>query len=174
MSTLPLNYRVLSATILMIGILRIQRKFEPYKTESNNRLEFNEIITGTFTIYATMIYQDEENNQPAIDFIVFWLGKFLVNLKQMYIVILVNLRFLLLWLHYMLGAQKYSFMKKISKIIGIIVLIKINFKEVKNIKVSFHIFNRTTSKLINYDNISYQRSQFSNLLKFIHNAQTND
>ena len=80
MSTLPLNYRVLSATILMIGILRIQKRFNPYKTESNNRLEFNEIITGTFTIYATMIYQDEENNQPTIDFIVFWLGKYLINL----------------------------------------------------------------------------------------------
>ena len=63
----------------MIGVLRIQRKFEPYKTETNNRLEFNEIVTGTFTIYATMIYQDEENNQPTIDFIVFWLGKYLAN-----------------------------------------------------------------------------------------------
>ena len=136
MSTLPLNYRVLSATILMIGILRIQKRFNPYKTESNNRLEFNEIITGTFTIYATMIYQDEENNQPTIDFIVFWLGKYLANIK-LNIVILANIRFLLLWLHYMLGTQKYSFMKKISKIIGIILLIKINFKEVKNIKVSF-------------------------------------
>ena len=71
MSTLSLNYKVLSATALMIGILRIQKKFEPYKTDSYNKLEFNEIVTGTLTIYATMIYQDEENNQPTIDFIVF-------------------------------------------------------------------------------------------------------
>ena len=75
MSTLSLNYKVASAIILMIGVLRIQKKLEPYKTEANNKLEFNEIITGTFTIYATMIYQDEDNNQPMIDFIVFWLGK---------------------------------------------------------------------------------------------------
>ena len=71
MSTLSLNYKVASAIILMIGVLRIQKKLEPYKTDANNKLEFNEIITGTFTIYATMIYQDEDNNQPMIDFIVF-------------------------------------------------------------------------------------------------------
>ena len=82
MSTLSLNYKVLSATALMIGVLRIQRKFEPYKTESNNRLEFNEIITGTFTIYATMIYQDRDKNQPTIDFVVFWISKYSSNLNK--------------------------------------------------------------------------------------------
>ena len=141
MSTLPLNYRVLSATILMIGILRIQKRFNPYKTESNNRLEFNEIITGTFTIYATMIYQDEENNQPTIDFIVFWLGKYLTNIK-LNIVILANIRFLLLWLHYMLGIQKYTFLKNISKIIGVILFIKSNFEEVEDTKVSLDTFQK--------------------------------
>ena len=40
----------------------------------------------------------------------------------------------------MLGIQKYTFLKNISKIIGVILFIKSNFEEVEDIKVSLDTF----------------------------------
>ena len=51
LSTESLNYKVLSTTIVMIAMLRIQQKLEPYKAEENNSLEYNEIMTGCLTIF---------------------------------------------------------------------------------------------------------------------------
>ena len=51
LSTESLNYKVLSATLVMIINLRIQQKLEPYKADENNSLEYNEILTGSLTIF---------------------------------------------------------------------------------------------------------------------------
>ena len=51
LSTESLNYKVLSATVVMIVNLRIQQKLEPYKADENNSLEYNEILTGSLTIF---------------------------------------------------------------------------------------------------------------------------
>ena len=45
-STSSINYKVLSATLVMIAILKMQNKLEPYIKDDNNDLEFSEIITG--------------------------------------------------------------------------------------------------------------------------------
>ena len=63
MFTVSLNYKILSATTIMLIILRVQHDLEPYKDDTNNKLEFNEIITGAFAIYATLIFQNEEKNR---------------------------------------------------------------------------------------------------------------
>ena len=77
MSTASLNYKVLSATTIMLIILRVQHDLEPYKDNTNNKLEFNEIITGAFTIYATLISQnDDEKSNSQIDLLVFLVCKF--------------------------------------------------------------------------------------------------
>ena len=75
LSTYSLNYKVLSATLIMIIILRVQQRLEPYKSSNNNKLEFNEILTGAFTIFSTMIFQDKIINEPTIDFLIFLTGK---------------------------------------------------------------------------------------------------
>ena len=75
MSTASLNYKVLSATSIMIVILRVQNDLEPYKDDSHNKLEFNEIITGAFTIYATLIFQNDEKNNSQIDLMIFLIGE---------------------------------------------------------------------------------------------------
>ena len=62
MFTVSLNYKILSATTIMLIILRVQHDLEPYKDDTNNKLEFYEIITGASTIYATLIFQDGEKN----------------------------------------------------------------------------------------------------------------
>ena len=60
----------------MIVILRIQEKLKPYNTDENNTLEKLEILTGTLTIFATLIFEDEENKQTTIQLITYWGGKF--------------------------------------------------------------------------------------------------
>ena len=60
----------------MIIILRIQEKLKPYNTDENNKLEKLEILTGTLTIFATLIFEDEENKQTTIQLITYWGGKF--------------------------------------------------------------------------------------------------
>ena len=68
-------YKVLSATVVMIVMLRIQQKLEPYKADENNYLESNEIMTGTLTVFWAMIFEDRDNDQSTINFIVFLIGK---------------------------------------------------------------------------------------------------
>ena len=60
----------------MTIILRIQEKLKPYKKDEYNDLENLEILTGTITIYAALIFEDEENKQTTIQLITYWGGKF--------------------------------------------------------------------------------------------------
>ena len=57
-------------------MLRIQEKLKPYNTDQYNKLENLEIMTGTLTIYATLIFEDEENKQTTIQWMTYWGGKF--------------------------------------------------------------------------------------------------
>ena len=75
LSTESLNYKVLLATVVMIVMLMIQNKLEPYKADENNYLESNEIMTGSLTIFWAMIFEDRDNDQSTINFIVFLIGK---------------------------------------------------------------------------------------------------
>ena len=92
---MSLNYKVLFATVIMIVILRIQQRLKPYieisnntlnftdpiehqnfdQKVSNNHLEYYEIMTGSFIIYSTIIFEDHENNQSVIQLIAFIAGK---------------------------------------------------------------------------------------------------
>ena len=58
----------------MVTALKLQQTLKPYKLDSNNKLEFNEIITGAFTIFASIIFKDDKSNVSTIDFLVFIAG----------------------------------------------------------------------------------------------------
>ena len=60
----------------MVIMLRIQQKLKPYNTDQYNSLENLEILTGTLTVYATLIFEDEENKQTTIQLMTYWGGKF--------------------------------------------------------------------------------------------------
>ena len=61
----------------MTVALRIQQYLKPYKLDSNNKLEINEVFSGAFTIFAIIIFDDQEENVPIVDFMVFLAGKYL-------------------------------------------------------------------------------------------------
>ena len=125
------------ATITMITALQVQKYLKPYKLDSNNKLEMNEIISGTFTIFAIIIFNDDEESVPIINFIVFLAGNCQFMSNHQIIVLIVNARFLLLWLFYMLKIQKYQICKKISKLIGNILFIRSDDKNHPQITVCY-------------------------------------
>ena len=70
----------MGATLIMIIALKIQRILRPYKLDSNNKLEFSEIITGTMTVFACIIFSHEEDNVFILDLAVFLIGIFISSL----------------------------------------------------------------------------------------------
>ena len=107
----------------MITSLRIQQILKPYHLDSNNKLEFNEIITGTFTIFSSIVFNDHEDKVSTIDTLVFLAGILYSSLKY-YLVLIVNARFILIWLYYMLKIQKYQVLIKLSELLRKVLCIK--------------------------------------------------
>jgi hypothetical protein len=77
LSTASINLRALISTIIMITMLRLQKYLSPYKLEQNNILEFNEMTTGAFTIFATMVFAEETQEVAAINIGTFIISKHL-------------------------------------------------------------------------------------------------
>lgn len=73
LSTYSVNYRALIAAMILLVIMRLQQFLLPYKSKMNNYLEFHEIITGSFTIFSTIIF--EEKGAATINLIVFIASK---------------------------------------------------------------------------------------------------
>ena len=71
---------MLGATIILLTALKLQYFLKPYKLDSNNNLEFNEIITGTFTVFTSIIFENEDNSVAIIDFLVFLAGNYQIIL----------------------------------------------------------------------------------------------
>jgi len=66
-----LVYIIISLTILLLLFYRLQVKFEPYKNKENNSLERVEIVSGTFTIYGSILLVHEQTRVGFIESIVF-------------------------------------------------------------------------------------------------------
>ena len=75
MSTVSLYLRILTATLLMIVFFRLQNKLRPYKLMRNNKLEEYEIVTGSLTIFSSMVFEDEQNSITFLNLIIFLSGK---------------------------------------------------------------------------------------------------
>ena len=69
-STLSVNYKVLVASTIMIVFLRLQIKLAPYKLKLHNKLEFNEISTGTFTMFTILIFEFADKQIQIFNFLV--------------------------------------------------------------------------------------------------------
>ena len=99
MSTSPLLYRILIATVIMVIMRDIQKRLKPYKLMINNRLELNEIMTGSATIFASMIFNDQESTVVVVERTLFILGKTYSRLTTLLIVLIFNIRFFLFWIY---------------------------------------------------------------------------
>ena len=82
-STLSVNYKVLVASTIMIVFLRLQIKLAPYKLKLHNKLEFNEISTGTFTMFTILIFEFADKQIQVFNFLVLLACKYILygNIK---------------------------------------------------------------------------------------------
>jgi uncharacterized membrane protein len=51
MSTLPIMYPALTAVIVIVGLIRLQLRLNPYKNDANNKLEIDAMVTGGATLF---------------------------------------------------------------------------------------------------------------------------
>lgn len=135
-------YQIMSAIIILIIVIRLQKYLEPYKLEHNNKIEIHGIIAGTLTLYCGLIFTQEENNYPGF------------IMMALIILIAINIHFVLIWFYYVLISFKFKNQSILSviKIYEIILCIKSEtqrddlFSEV-NIKVNKIETNGKSDKL---------------------------
>lgn len=77
-STLSVNYKVLVASTIMIVFLRLQIKLAPYKLKLHNKLEYNEISTGTFTMFTILIFEFADKQIQVFNFLVLLACKYIL------------------------------------------------------------------------------------------------
>ena len=51
LSSTSINYQVFVSVLVLIGIIRIQEKLQPYKLKCNNEIEIQGTIAGTITLF---------------------------------------------------------------------------------------------------------------------------
>ena len=56
LSTETAIYKILLSIVVLVAILRIQIKLQPYKVEENNNLEQNMIIAGALTLFCGVLF----------------------------------------------------------------------------------------------------------------------
>lgn len=89
MSTLPLMYPALTAVIVIVGLIRVQLRLNPYKEDSNNKLEIDAMVTGGATLFCGLLFTSDDSDLAYVILLV------------LIIVIAINVKFLMHWLFFM-------------------------------------------------------------------------
>lgn len=110
MSTQPLIYSATTAVIILVILLRIQIRLQPYKLDYNNKLEIEAVITGTATLFAGVLFITENDEFAELVLVI------------LMIVIMFNIKFFLLWLLCMTStvAHKHEFFRSFYNMLSIV------------------------------------------------------
>ena len=86
LSTFPLIYSAASAVVVLVFLIRVQLRLQPYKRDLNNRLEMEAMTTGTATLFCGVLFVSDTQGFAIITTII------------LIIIMILNVRFFLLWL----------------------------------------------------------------------------
>ena len=100
----PKSLKIMFGATILVITGRIQFHLKPYKNDDNNNVEMITIITGVFTIFSSLIYEEETE-----------VG-YIENLVLV-LTILLNIIFFLQWMR--LFCQMYKDKYKIPRIVGL-------------------------------------------------------
>ena len=121
LSIYPVQYSALISVALLMVIIHIQIKIEPYEDERHNRIEIKAMTVGTITLFCGIIFDQDstENRHPTIIFIV------------MIFLIIVNMLFVIEWLYLFLKTLNIKNIKVqiILQILASLILEKHEFEE---------------------------------------------
>ncbi|CAI2363934.1 unnamed protein product [Moneuplotes crassus] len=67
LSRADIFYRIMSAVIILVFMLRVQESLKPYKFEENNKVEILAVLSGMVTIFGAIISLDNTNDQEIED-----------------------------------------------------------------------------------------------------------
>ena len=109
LSTLPLIYSAISAVLVLIGLMRVQLRLQPYKQEINNKLEMEAMTTGTATLFWGVLFVSDSNSFVAI------------TTAILVVIIVMNSRFFILWFLCMIHTfiERHELFNSIFNIIAI-------------------------------------------------------
>ena len=109
LSTLPLIYSAISAVLVLIGLMRVQLRLQPYKQEINNKLEMEAMTTGTATLFWGVLFVSDSNSFVAL------------TTAILVVIIVMNSRFFILWFLWMIHTfiERHEFFNSIFNIIAI-------------------------------------------------------
>ena len=85
MSRLPLIYPAMLAVLILIGLVRLQMRINPYKLDLNNTLEIESIVTGSATLFCGVMFISDDDSLAGL--VVFVL----------IVIIFLNAKFILFW-----------------------------------------------------------------------------
>lgn len=102
-------YRAIVAIIVLIFLFRVQLRLQPYKYIENNYIEMLAITTGIVTLFGGILFIEESDS--SVEF---------VQLFALIIILLMNIYFILRWIHLMLYSFKSQnpFLVVSRKILG--------------------------------------------------------
>ena len=89
MSTLPLVYTAITAVLILISLIRLQLRLNPYKKELNNKLEIDAMVTGGATLFCGVLFVSDDSDLAV------------VLLILLIVIIFINVKFMLHWLYCM-------------------------------------------------------------------------
>ena len=109
LSTLPLIYSAASAVLVLVGLMRVQLRLQPYKQELNNKLEMEAMTTGTATLFWGVLFVSDSQSFSAITTLI------------LIVIIVMNWRFILLWVLCMIHTviDKHEIFNSIFNMIAI-------------------------------------------------------
>ena len=177
LSTLPLVYSAVSAVLILIGLMRVQLRLQPYKHELNNKLEMEAMTTGTATLFWGVLFVSDSQGFSAITTLI------------LIVIIVMNWRFIIIWLLCMIHTvtDKHEIFKSIFNILAIASWnkkfanqiieefnIQIDDNEIidNNIKEEFKNFKISNSKTKNKRKQTLKGNIFKHKNKKVNNLNT--
>ena len=138
LSTLPLIYSAASAVIVLVGLIRLQIRLQPYKQELNNKIEMEAMITGTATLFWGVLFVSDSQNFTVISSMI------------LVVIILMNVRFFLLWLLCMTYTliEKHEIFHSIFKILSIATCNRKFANQIKDELDPIEFENKSVSKTV--------------------------
>ena len=90
LSSTSVNYQVLVSVIILVSIIKIQDKLQPYKFKENSIIEIQGTVAGAITLFWGIIFTENQDEHPGF------------MTMSLIIMILINIRFIIVWFYMVL------------------------------------------------------------------------
>ena len=122
LSVFSLNYSALISVAILVVLIHVQIKLDPYDDKRHNQIEIQAVVAGTMTLFCGIIFdQDSQDNENPV----------IIMLILIFLVI-INLIFIIRWLYLFIKTFniKNAKVQLILQILASLILERHEFEEV--------------------------------------------